>query len=394
MNPVSANLETLKNRMSESWTIDSLNMQALSSSSWRTTVILERKSRDLVLQSDDRDFFEFCIAMRPSLDTAGNPSFRQFADLNRYYEDVEHLTKDTRRKTQEAVQRLVAGKRKLMFAPEALVAEFLKSRNWGDQRFLPLKTDYYDVVAVLLVLSKQAVESQERVQKSFPESVNYAKRIGDVLLQAFQPTADPIKSFLRFSEANRIEFYDSAAKLITESRFNDDIFSRLSMNGGKVDGHVGLRYLIDMYRRYVDWAFPLVKMLSDAVCTVEGGRPSPEASLGMTKRVELIRRSNYSDIVDCFDPRIRHAASHNGVAYDQSSGIVKFSGVDSDGVRKFDDFELTYVQASDKVRSFTRGFIPAILIAFGMQHQLQLLAAVTSPEFQNLLLLIGNESVH
>jgi hypothetical protein len=112
----------------------------------------------------------------------------------------------------------------------------------------------------------------------------------------------------------------------------------------------------------------------------------------MTKRVELIRQTAYSGIVDCFDPRIRHAASHGGVSYNQDLGLVKFDGLDSEGVRRFDSFELSYAEVVEKTRYFLRGFAPGMLSAFGMYEQLQLLATVCSGEYQNLLLLIGNEA--
>jgi hypothetical protein len=69
---------------------------------------------------------------------------------------------------------------------------------------------------------------------------------------------------------NKADFSDVACKLLAESRFNDDMFARLSSDGGRVDGHIGLRYLIDMHRRYVEWALPLLKVLSDSICTLEG----------------------------------------------------------------------------------------------------------------------------
>jgi len=57
----------------------------------------------------------------------------------------------------------------------------------------------------------------------------------------------------------------------------------------------------------------------------------PDTTLGMTKRAELIRQSAYADIIDCFDPRIRHAASHNAISYDHGRGVVTIADVDGNG---------------------------------------------------------------
>ena len=195
---------------------------------------------------------------------------------------------------------------------------------------------------------------------------------------------------MRFADLGKKPFVEVAKKLLDESKLNNDMFARLTKDS-PVEGQIGLRYLIDMYRRYVEWVLPLLKILSEAVCALEG-KPAPDPSLGMTKRVELIRQTAYAGIVDCFDPRIRHAASHGGVSYDQELGIVKFDGLDSEGVRRFDDFELSYAEIAEKTRYFLRGFAPGMLSGFGMQEQLQLLTTINSGEYLTLLLFIGNEA--
>jgi len=111
----------------------------------------------------------------------------------------------------------------------------------------------------------------------------------------------------------------------------------------------------------------------------------------MTKRAELIRQSSYADIVDCFDPRIRHAASHNAISYDHSRGMVMFTNVDPNG-NSSADFELTYVEVSDKTRAFIDGLVPGLLTAFGMRQQAQLLLTILSGEYLKLLLLNDNEA--
>jgi hypothetical protein len=143
-----------------------------------------------------------------------------------------------------------------------------------------------------------------------------------------------------------------------------------------------------MYSAYSEAIRPLLKILTEAVAIV-GGQQLPDASLGMTKRVELIRRGSYADIVDCFDPRIRHAASHADITYDKDRGVVKFGG---NGPDSFDDFEMTYVEAAEKARYFMRGFVPGLLGTIGMYQELQLAAMVQSGDYRRLLLLIDNEA--
>jgi hypothetical protein len=106
----------------------------------------------------------------------------------------------------------------------------------------------------------------------------------------------------------------------------------------------------------------------------------------------LIRQSSHSDVVDCVDPRIRNAASHAGVSFDKERGFVKFCGLDSDGNRRFDDFELSYAEAGRITGTFIRGFVFGIFSAFGMYQMYQLLMTIDSGEYKRLLLLIDNEA--
>jgi hypothetical protein len=365
-------------------------MQCLSETSWRTTIVLKLAKRELALESDDDDVFGFCIKQRVLFDDNGEAAFRGIADLNRYHQEAFLFANGFEEMRKSAFERLRQGKIQLEFSPEALIAEFLKSRQWGEPRYLPLKNLYFDILMVLAVSGQRAAEAEKRLQQQYPESVRYANRIDFLLRKAFDPLKSPIKNYLRFAEINRNEFTEIAKKLSDQLAVNNDTFARLSNSGG-IDGHIGLHYVIDMYRRYIDWATPLLKVISDAVCVAEG-KEVPEVSLGITKRVELVQQSSYSDLVDCVDPRIRHAASHSGISYDKEQGIVKFSGLDCDGNRKFDDFELTYVETADKTRDFMRGFVPALLDAIGMHQVMQLMVTVMSGEYQRLLLLIDNES--
>src|ERR1039457_6172754 len=191
MNPVIADLAKLRNLLDHGWQLSSVNMHSTSQSSWRTTIILKLGKQDLTLQSDDHEVFEFCIKQKVLFDESGEPAFRGIADLSRYHREAFLFAQDYERMQKNAVQRLKAGQIRLKFSPEALIAEFLKSRRWGDARFLPLKTEYFDILIVLLVSGKRAADSEQRLQKQYPESVRYANRIDNLLRKAFDPFIDP-----------------------------------------------------------------------------------------------------------------------------------------------------------------------------------------------------------
>lgn len=389
MGAIIANLDKLRSLLKQGWKLHSMEIQHMSES-WQTAVVLKRGKDDLTLQSTDEEFFAFCVTHQQFLSENGDPMFRRVADVKRYYREFQTFALEFDTRKRRSIERLKGGQIRLAFAPEMLIAEFLKARDWGNPKYLPLKSEYFDILALILWSSKRAADAEERLFHAFPESRKYALRVEEILRARFDPFKAPLKSYLSFADLNRRPFVEVAKKFIDESQFNDDIFTRLS-TGGSVEGRIGLRYLIDMYRRYAEWTMPLLKILCEAVCGLEA-RPAPEPSLGMTRRVELIRQTAYADVVDCFDPRIRHAASHGGITYRQDLGVVRFDGVDPEGVRRFDDFELPYTEVAEKTWIFLRGFAPGMLSAFGMMEQSLLLMTVGSGEYQKLILLIGNEA--
>jgi hypothetical protein len=383
---IPADLQKLRSLIKEEWRLETISMQRLDEE-WKSTVLLKRGKSELILQSEEQDFAHFCLSTKEFFDTEGNRMFRQVSDIGRYYTELESLTIRFDGESTKAFERLRAGQTRLTFNPAGLIREFLQSRAWGDSKYLPLKNQYFDVLAAVLWEAKNSADAEKRLFQVFPEAERYAKRITEVLMKSFDPLNAPLKNYLLFSDLNNQTFTELSKKVLNEAAVNKDTFDRLAKDGS-VEGHIGLHHLIEMYRRYAEAIRPLLKIVSEAVAIADGqGLPDP--SLGMSKRVEVIQQSGYADIVDCFDPRIRHAASHVAISYDKSRGVVKFEGTDSGG---FDDFEMSYAEAAEKTRHFILGFVPGILETVGMYQELQLAAIVQSGDYRRLLLLIDNEA--
>jgi hypothetical protein len=384
--PIPANLQKLRSLIKGEWQVDTITMQH-QGDEWKSTVLLKRGKSELTLQSSEEDFAQFCLSTKQFFDSNGNRMFRQVADIGRYQNELERLTVHFEEESNKAVERLKAGLIRLTFNAPELIREFLRTRAWGDTKYLPLRTQYFDILVAVLWESKKSADAETRLFQAFPEAERYAKRITEVLMKSFDPLNEPLRNYLIFADLNSQNFTDLTKKVLNEAAVNKDTFDRLAKDGS-VEGHVGLHYVIDMYRRYAEAVRPLLKIVSEAVAIADG-RDIPDPSLGMSKRVDLIRQSNYADIVDCFDPRIRHAASHAAISYDKERGFVMFEGAESGG---FDDFEMSYAYAAEKIRYFIRGFVPAILGTIGTYQELQLMAIVQSGDYRRLLLLIDNEA--
>jgi hypothetical protein len=72
-----------------------------------------------------------------------------------------------------ADQRGGTGQLRLSFVPELLIAEFLKSRKWGDPKYLPLKEQYFDILVAILWRGKDTPVAEQRFLAAFPDEVEH-----------------------------------------------------------------------------------------------------------------------------------------------------------------------------------------------------------------------------
>jgi hypothetical protein len=284
---IPANLQKLRSLIKQEWQVEAITM-AHREGEWNSTVLLKHGKSELKLQSDDQEFAHFCLSTKEFFDIEGNRMFRQVADIGRYHNELEQLTIRFEEESKKAFERLKAGQIRLTFNAAGLIREFLQSRAWGDTKYLPLKNQYFDVLAAVLWESKKSADAEKRLFQVFPETERYATRITGVLMKSFDPLNEPLKNYLRFADLNNQDFTELSKKVLNEAAINKDIFDRLAKEGS-VEGHIGLHYVIDMYRRYAEAVQPLLKIVGEAVAIADG-KDLPAPSLGMSKRVELIQQ--------------------------------------------------------------------------------------------------------
>jgi DNA helicase HerA-like ATPase len=111
-----------------------------------------------------------------------------------------------------------------------------------------LKNQYFDVLAAVLWESKKSADAEKRLFQVFPEAERYATRITEVLMKSFDPLNKPLKNYLLFADLNNQNFTELSKRVLNEAAVNKDTFDRLAKDGS-VEGHIGLHYVIDMYRR-------------------------------------------------------------------------------------------------------------------------------------------------
>lgn len=349
-------------------------------------VNLTKNSSARTVTSASEDFRNFVLAMHPSLDVKGNVVLRRFADNNRYWKESEWLatvTLDAKNRLQQLLQSGTKVDNKL----KTLLLEFLKTRDWGAARFLPLKQQFFELQSVLLYETQRFLSIQQKTYANNPKAKPYGDLVEELLNALWQQDDSFTKRCIRFLSLVRFDIDDAIIRASEQRKHVDDLLGMLAKRT-PMPGRQALPHLLDAYRRYCESLRPFVDVLSEAVCAVEH-LPPISPNTGYKKRVALIKGTRFAGIVDCLDPDIRHSESHHGTVIDDPGGRVLLTEASNDGKRRTLG-EYTYWQISDMTLDLQNGLFLAVLTAFALHETGLLVTTLVSPEYVHALLSIDN----
>ena len=353
-------------------------------------VALEKGATERVLISSEKDFWDFAIALYPSLDSNGNRILRRYRDKGRQINESKWLATtqaDAEKRTEHLRRSFHASKGKVDSSLKALLLLFLRSSDWGGSRFLPLKEKFFELQDVLLRETQSLLATQKRVCGRNPEAQRYSDLVEELLNAFWQQEETFIKRSMRFVSIVRFDIGDAIARAVEQRKHVDDLMGMLAKRT-PLPARKGVPHLLDAYRRYCQSLEPFIVVLSDLVCAVEK-LPAISHNLGYKKRVALIKSTRFADIVRSLDPEIRHSESHDGTIIDDERALVVLTDKDERGERRTLG-EYSYWQISDMTLDLQNGLCLAVLTAFALHETGLLLTALVSHEYRFALLSIDN----
>lgn len=348
---------------------------------------LRKGSTSRTVASTNPDFTAFAAAIHPSLNQKGERTLRRYADIDKFHREIKDLYERFQNR-QTIVRQLVASGGKVDGNLRGLLVEMLRTRDWGGERFRPLKDHYIEVEVVLLAESKRLLDTQQIIYAKNPKAKVYGDLVEDLLNKAVWLHNEPfLQRAIRFLELVKFDVLDALVRASGQRKHVDDLLTMLAART-PLPAQQGIPHLLDVYRRFCESVRPFLEALSDAVCKVEHLKPlSPNT--GYEKRVDVIRQSRFAGLVDCLDPQIRHSESHGGTVIDDEKGRVLLTELGKDGTRRTLG-EYSYWQVSDMTLDLQHSLFVSVLVAFALHDVAVLTATVTSREYLNALSSIGN----
>lgn len=351
-----------------------------------SVVTVTNGSDTIELESDDLQFSMYALSLKKIRDQVGTTMYRPFANLDKYWTEMESLVKDQDTKRKAALQRLTSNTFRFDYSPKTLVTRFLASRKWGAAEFAALKRDHFEIQAYILLHGKQMLSTQQSLHRNKPGSEQYGDTIDEVLRKAFRTDVDFVTNYLKFQEALASDTEDTLTQALAQHKIVKDTLDMLGRRG-TVPGEVGIPHLLDIYRRLSESLVPLINVLSEAVCVLES-RQRPDPRLGFAKRCEIIKRSSYGGLLVCLDPAIRNSESHAATQVDKATGKVYLTEIINGQRRIIGTY--TFEQVAEMTRELLDVLFPSLLFSFYMHELALILVILFSPEYIELLLCIDN----
>ena len=353
---------------------------------WRAVVTFSSDRRDLELEVVGVEATLFALTLHTTRNAKGRKALLPFRNSNDYWLQLEALARDPKQKLQQAFAELTTGRRKFNYNSMNLVSEFLTSGRWYDEQFKKLKDDYFAIQAASVLVVKDRKNSQDRMFKNKPSTRAYTQQIEDILNRGYTSVEGPVDSYLSFKRSMPGDTDSIITRAWRQYELVEDLRNRLAIQGA-VPGRIGIPYLMDNYRRLSEALVPFIRVISDGVCLLEG-RDRPQATMGLTKRCQIVKKSAYGDLLRCFDPMIRASESHAGTETQEDTGTVILADWSTGSRRVIGEY--TFRAIVDITRELVENLFPALLVSVYL-HELYLLTLVLhSQDYLDLVLCLGN----
>lgn len=353
-------------------------------------ITLVKDSDEITLQSSSEDFLYYVTSLKKTVNNNGKFQFSKIENTAAYYEDIEFLSDTDRNKIQAAIKKVQSGKFALDFDLEKIFDKFL-SGKYGkiDEDITKLKTYYFEIFALTLFLSNEYLKIKEKIERINNEFIEYYSLVDEILRMAFLRVGKPIeaiKDYKFFKNFLTFDIENIARRTTEQGEYVNDLLGMLAERGS-VEGSVGIKYLLDVYRRFCELSFEFINMLRIAIEVADGVK-KPEFYLSYLENVEIIKsKGKYSKLVESVDPHIRHSESHMNTRIDYEIGkrgevvLINTEGGKEKVVGKY-----TFHELSDMTKTIQRSLYPALLVAFTIFETAFKLLIFNSPEYKFMLL--------
>jgi len=287
----------------------------------KSNVTLRKGFKKIHVSSEEGDFGMYVLSLKTTVNADGDYTLTHIRDIQTYYDDIDFLVDKDGSRLRDAIQKIKEGK----FTPDfEFKKEFDKllsgkyARN--DKKILRLKSNYYEIFAYTLFISKSFLEMMRKIAKQNRLSDEYIDMLNSLLGKAFQKGKNMVRRYKFFKDVGKIDIERLATQTLRQDSLFKDQMAMLAKRG-KVRGDIGMQYVLDWYRRWCELSRDFINLTRYAYDLTQGKSKANEV-LPFTQNVEILRNSPYSKLVESLDPYIRHTESHVSTEIEYEEGKI------------------------------------------------------------------------
>lgn len=306
-------------------------------------------------------------------------------DTEHHYTRVQSLIDEDGTALHEAADRIEAGEATFTEVPRDLIEEFVTTHKVGAHRFLPLRDSYFEIACLLIAERRQLTDQLAKLESTRPQVREIADATEDALDAAFRSEASPPLNYRLFVRRTDVDLKEIYRRLSMDREYEADLIEMLT-EGGKVQGRVGVLYVLDLYRRFSEICAPVVNALRIAV-ELTKGNPEPEDRVRYPENCSVVRDALSPNPLGSLDPYVRIAESHRKTRVDMTQPKEVIVPTD-DGAPPH---RYSLEEVRQRYSDLSREIVPGLVLGYALFETKTLGELVDSFEYKSTLLRIGNQ---
>ena len=355
---------------------------------FKTEIYLQKDDKGCNFLSHEEDVFFLASSFNKTIDNEGNSQFMRYHDLEKYYSDIMALIDIDDTKRQSALKNVQPED----YDPEELlklIKEYLSDKNRTSEKYILLKSKYFDICAYLALYANQYVLKERELRQERPNYAIYSELIYKMLGRAFQTDKNAIKNYLKYIKYIDIEFFDALMSGLDQKQYHRMQYKTYAASGKSLPIKAGVMITLDILRRYNEVVKDFFNALRIGIEIANG--IDPKLKMTFQENVNIIRSNKeYSPLADYVNPIIRNSESHISTEIDEKGMKINFFDKRNRKKKLIGECQIKDLQTM--IIELDKSLLPALFFSFNLQEITSILLVLHSPEYRISLLGIDNKA--
>ena len=355
------------------------------SPTFQKTVTLKKSEETISITSYSYDFFIYCVQFRTLCDPKGNSKLGKVNNVEEYDFELMHLIDTDNAKLDKAKLALKKGEFKFKYDPNVLLNELFDDDliKLG-AKFLPLRNDYYYILALLFSEASGVIELK-RVLSNTHATMKAIIDYYDKLTIGFNRKANPIVNLQYFRACAGFNIAAHFEKFKIQIDVIDDVFKELTSRK-QININIAAAKILDVYGRCIELVLPIINLFRIAL-ELSRGIKKPIDRLELAENMKILNSEpTLQSLLVCINPTLRHCDVHISWRIENH----KIALLDTKGRKTKTIASFSLEEIHEMSRSLFHLVLPALLYSISIHDTSDLLLVLLSKEYKALLLGISN----